>query len=103
MRQHRSRESLQEIFDSGRFAQRLVVPEDRERFRAEVTEKIHRGLPVNVTYRYIVEDGRRSDKVDWIHLAASKIREEDGCPVYCAVMTLPPRRTYFTAAWWKTP
>ena len=91
MRQHRSRESLQEIFDSGRFAQRLVAPEDRERFRAEVTEKIHRGLPVNVTYRYIVEDGRRSDKVDWIHLAASKIREEDGCPVYCAVMTLPPQ------------
>lgn len=88
-RDHRTREEFQAIFDKDSYEDYLIAPDDRERFKADAMDRAKSGLPINITYRYLRDDKTLSNRFEWLHLTASKIREEDGCPVYYAIMTIP--------------
>lgn len=47
------------------------------------------GLPLNLTYRCLREDG----SLYWLHLTGNKIREENGVPVYYCIFTVPTDET----------
>ena len=83
-----SRTELQAVFDSPDCWEKLIAPADRELFRTEVLEKVKTGEPINLTFRYF--NPASEQKFGWTHLSAVKIREEDGYPVYYAILTAPP-------------
>lgn len=72
---------------------KLAAKADRERFEREVLQNAKKGLPVNITFRYCLTHEGTADRFDWLHLSATRIREEDGCPVYYVVMTEPPQES----------
>lgn len=65
----------------------LIAPVDYERVMHVFRERIPKGEPLNMDYRYIYADG----SIRWLHLSATKIREKDGAPAYCCVFTTPPQ------------
>ncbi|MCI2047141.1 MAG: PAS domain-containing protein [Faecalibacterium sp.] len=85
----RSDAEIQEIFSKANFAEDVIFPEDRELFQAEVMEKARLGQRINCNFRYKRNGDPASKEVGWIHFSAVKIREEDGCPVYYAVLAEP--------------
>lgn len=76
-------------------AKKYIIPQDQNSFRSEVIEKAKLGLPINTNFRFLKSDKARHTYFDWMYLTATKIRTEDGCPVYYAIMTAPPEDNMF--------
>ena len=67
----------------------LIFPADRELFREEVLDKAARGEGINCNFRFDHAARFEGREINWVHLSAVKIREEDGCPVYYAIFSEP--------------
>ena len=77
----RTHDELQRYLDSGVNVIDIIYEADRKKFLTSILCKIQSDNEVDERYRYYTATGN----VQWINLVASKIREEDGCPVfYCA-------------------
>ena len=87
-----------EIFskiDLEQLNKKYVTLQDQEIFKTEVINKARKGLPINANYRFLKSDNTQHAYFDWMYLSATKIRTEDGCPVYYAIMTAPPEENLF--------
>jgi PAS domain S-box-containing protein len=73
--------------------QKRILPSDRELFRAEVSDKAALGENINCNFRYDKTGNFTGREIGWIHLSAVKIREEDGCPVYYAILSEPSNQS----------
>lgn len=81
----RTHDELQRYLDSGVNVIDIIYEADRKKFLTSILCKIQSDNKVDERYRYYTATGN----VQWINLVASKIREEDGCPVfYCACTKL---------------
>ena len=81
----RTHDELQRYLDSGVNVIDIIYEADRKKFLTSILCKIQSDNEVDERYRYYTATGN----VQWINLVASKIREEDGCPVfYCACTKL---------------
>lgn len=81
----RTHDELQRYLDSGVNVIDIIYEADRKKFLSSIYSKIQSDNEINERYRYYTSTGN----VQWINLLASKIREEDGCPVfYCACTKL---------------
>lgn len=86
-----NRNGLQKAFAMDKFVDNIVAPEDKELFEKEVLQKAKKSLPINVTFRYLKSDNNHVGHYEWLHLNASKIREDEGVPIYYAIMAPPPQ------------
>lgn len=68
---------------------KLISPLDYSKFVNEYKTKSAKGEEINIIYRSLQADGANK----WLHMTATKIREEDGCPVYYAIFTTPSDET----------
>ena len=75
--------------------QKYIIPQDQEVFRTEVIEKARKGLSINANFRFLKKEKSRHTYFDWMYLSATKIRTEEDCPVYYAIMTAPPAENMF--------
>lgn len=82
----RLNDGLQKTLKSGNLLD-AIAREDRERFEQEVLQRAKKGLPINITYRYIQIHDAAHSQLEWMHLSATRIREDNGCPIYYAIMT----------------
>lgn len=82
----RTRSELDAFLADPTFVKKLIHPSDLAGFSDLVWAKIRNGEPINLTYRYFTKEG----EVKWVHMNATKLREEGGCPVYYCVFTYPP-------------
>ena len=81
----RTHDELQRYLDGGVNVIDIIYEADRKKFLTSILCKIQSDNEVDERYRYYTATGN----VQWINLVASKIREEDGCPVfYCACTKL---------------
>lgn len=81
----RTREEVEALIQNRNLLETVIAPSDYKRFMEKLKNEISQGLPLNLTYRYLTKDG----KIGWLHLSATKLREEDGFPVYYCVFTNP--------------
>ncbi|MEG1602723.1 MAG: PAS domain-containing protein, partial [Cloacibacillus sp.] len=86
---HRTREEFDAINSSPDALERLIAPEDIDRFRAVAAESVTKRKPIILNFRCIDADGSSF----WLHLSATPIREEEGCPLYYAVFTSPEQES----------
>ena len=71
------------------FLQQFVLEEDYPVLLTELKDAALTGRGVNITLRYKLRDGQ----IAWLHLTATKIREENGRPVYYAIFSRPTEET----------
>ncbi len=81
----RTREEMEACLQDEEIFYKTVIPEDYPQFIALFKEKSSNGEPINSTFRYAAKNG----EIRWCHITATKIQEEDGCPVYYAIFTQP--------------
>lgn len=67
----------------------IISPVDIPTVVPALAENTAKGLPLNMTYRYIHGDG----STRWLHLTAEKMGERNGYPVYYCVFTTPTEET----------
>ncbi len=82
---NRTRSELDEVIQSGKLLQTVIAPVDMERFIQTINNDTIMGEQLNITYRFLTKQG----EIGWLHMNASKLREEDGCPVYYCIFTSP--------------
>ncbi len=85
----RTREELREALQREDFLDTVIAPPDLKRFFETLHASMDIGEKINITYRFLTKTG----SLRWLHLNASKLREEDGCPVYYCVFTTPSEET----------
>ena len=85
----RTREELDKLAASDNFLESVVIPQDLERFAKVINANSKAGKPINITYRYLT----KNNNLRWLHMTANKLRDEDGCPVYYCIFTVPPRES----------
>lgn len=85
----RTRAEIEELLQANRLFRDVVAPSDYENLLKLVKESISGGLPINATYRYAIKGGT----IGWLHLTATKLRKEDGYPVYYCIFTNPTSET----------
>lgn len=73
------------------FLEYFIYDPDKKMFGREVLKKAKNGLPINVTFRYVRKEEQSRKRFAWIHLNATKIRDNADKPIYYAVMTPPPQ------------
>ena len=73
--------------------QELILPSDRELFYTEVLDKATLGQSINCNFRYDKTGNFTGREIGWVHLSAVKIREEDGYPVYYAILSEPSEQS----------
>lgn len=81
----RTHKEVEKLLRENRSLQNAIVPEDRERFMKSWIDNASAGKPLNLVYRCIDRHG----DIYWSHMTATKIRVEDGFPVYYTVFTEP--------------
>lgn len=84
----RSRQELEDTFQSTGFFENIVFPADVPTVKEKIENNVVKGEPINITYRFLCKNG----EMKWLHLNASKLREEAGVPVYYCVFTEPSRQ-----------
>ena len=85
----RSREEINELQRNGNMLEAIFAPADYERFSLDAKKALAAGEPLNGTYRYVT----KGHEFRWVHLSATKMREEDGASVYYCVCTSPTDET----------
>ena len=65
--------------------ERVIIPQERERFVNKLREKAAKGESINIITRYY--DVKKN--IRWVHMSASKIRDANGIPEYYAILTKP--------------
>ncbi|NCB92431.1 MAG: PAS domain S-box protein [Clostridia bacterium] len=85
----RTRVEIDELLETDRLFDEVIAPSDLEQFQKKVKDAVTIGAPINTTYRYIMKDR----EIGWLHISASKLREEDGAPVYYCIFTNPTDET----------
>ena len=73
--------------------QSLILPSDRDLFHTEVLDRAALGQNINCNFRYDKMGKFTGREIGWIHLSAVKNREEDGCPVYYAILSEPSNQS----------
>ncbi len=84
----RSRQELEGIFQTADLFEHAVFPADIQPLSEEIRAHAAKEEPINTTFRFLTKNG----EVRWAHMNASRLREEDGCPVYYCVFTEPSRQ-----------
>ncbi|NCC43561.1 MAG: PAS domain S-box protein [Clostridia bacterium] len=85
----RTREEIDELLQQERLLEEVIAPSDMDRFLDKIESSVAVGAPINMTYRYII----KNKGIGWLHVSASKLREEDGYPVYYCIFTNPTDET----------
>ena len=80
----RSRKELESLLQ-GDFLEHTISPADLPNFRKKMNSTARSGASINHTFRFINKSGEQG----WLHMTASKLREENGFPVYYCVFTVP--------------
>ncbi len=80
-----TKEEVEDLIRKGEFLNRIIASIDQERVMETIKSCIATGQPIDITYRY----NDKTNNVLWIHLTATKIREENGYPVYYCVFSHP--------------
>ena len=83
---NRTGQEFEEMLSGDTFLKQVIAPQDYEMFMELVSTHIPTGEPMNVTFRYVCKD----ESYKWLHMTASKMREENGIPIYYCVFTYPP-------------
>lgn len=83
------RSELIASFNRPGFLKQIIHPTDYPELVEMIQHCAQSGDPVNITMRYLQKNGNTK----WLHLAATKMREEDGCPVYYCVFTTPAEQS----------
>ncbi|MEA4923118.1 MAG: PAS domain-containing protein [Eubacteriaceae bacterium] len=86
---NRTRGELDYVLQSGRLLETVVAPPDLDHFVETIRADTAVGMQINITYRFLTKES----KLGWMHMNASKLREEDGYPVYYCVFTRPTEET----------
>lgn len=86
---NRTREELDVLLQSGQLVESVIAQPDKESFIERVKTAVVSGEQLNLSYRFLTKQG----ELRWLHMNASKLREEDGCPVYYCVFTTPSEET----------
>lgn len=81
----RTREEIDGLLEEGRLIEATVAASDLESFVQELAVCVANGAPINMTYRYYIQN----TGIGWLHFMGTKLREEDGVPVYYCVFTKP--------------
>lgn len=74
-----------EAWIQGDIIENVVFADDRPQMRKLLTDAVRLGKAVRITYRIYHKNG----SLVWIQLSGTKIREEDGVPVYYVIFTRP--------------
>ncbi|MCI2056596.1 MAG: PAS domain-containing protein [Oscillibacter sp.] len=82
---NRTRKELNAVLQSGQLLEASIAPSDWDRFHETLRTSLALGGQINITFRFFNKAGELS----WLHMNASKLREEDGCPVYYCIFTRP--------------
>lgn len=86
---NRSRPELETILQSARFFESIIYPSDVPLVVEEIKNHIASKKSIlNTTFRYLTKNG----EIKWLHASASKLREENGHPVYYCVFTEPSKQ-----------
>ena len=80
-----TRNETEVILRSGEFLENNVAAVDIPNLWEEIQTLTASGSQINSTFRFL----NRENEQRWIHLNGSKLREEDGCPIYYCVFTAP--------------
>ncbi len=84
----RSRQELEKAIHSDGDLEKLIYPTDMAYVLGEVEARKVADEPINTTFRFFAKGG----EVKWIHLTASKLREDGGFPVYYCVFAEPSKQ-----------
>ena len=84
----RSRAELEKALQ-GNFLESIIASQDLSAFRGKMKSLIVSGVNINCTFRFLEKNKEQS----WLHMTGSKLREENGCPVYYCVFTTPSEET----------
>ena len=79
----RTSEEMSELLQDGKFVEKVIAPTFRESFFKQLTETAIKGLPFNMTFQFVKKNG----DLGWLHLSGTKMREENGFPVYYCIFT----------------
>lgn len=85
----RSREEVEELTRKGLLIETVISPSDRHLITEILAQINYSNDSVNKVFRCVTKDGTSK----WLHLAATKIREEDGCPVFYCIFTVSSDET----------
>ena len=85
----RTREEVARLIDEGTLLSEIIAPADYEYVLNYMTKCVSQSRPMNLTFRYQMKNG----EIRWLHLAATKLKEEDGNPIYYCVFTNPTDET----------
>lgn len=84
-----TRQELQDALHKRNFVEIAIAPPDLQRFSREIRTRAAMGGKINLNCRFLTKGG----ELRWMHMNASKLREEDGRPVYYCVFTTPSEET----------
>ncbi|MEA4923119.1 MAG: PAS domain-containing protein [Eubacteriaceae bacterium] len=84
-----TRNELEKAITNSRSMEGAVAQSDLPYILTKIREVAPTGEQINLTYRFLTKDG----ELRWLHVNGSKLREEDGCPVYYCVFTKPSEET----------
>ncbi len=79
------RSALDNIISYDNYLAHAIAPEDSSWVLEELWSKTAVGAPINLRFRITTKERR----VKWVHMTASKLREEDGLPIYYCIFTIP--------------
>lgn len=86
---NRTRDELDSAMRQRDFLETTIAPPDLQRFNNTIQRSVSTGEKINISCRFLTKEG----ELRWLHLNASRLREEDGCPVYYCVFTTPSEET----------
>ena len=86
---NRSRKEITDLIDEGDLRKTLISPADYQRFTSMSHAAASAGERMNIIFRCI--DAK--NEMRWVHMNASKLRDEEGRPVYYCIFTVPAEET----------
>ena len=81
----RSRDEFSNALKKQGLLKSLVYQPDLKRLTDSISKVGADGVPVNLTFRFYTKDGQ----LKWTHMAANRLHDENGCPLYYCVFSEP--------------
>lgn len=85
----RTRSELETIFHTAKFFENIIYQPDIPIIVETINQHKVSNEAVNTTFRYLAKNG----EIKWLHINASKLREDGGYPVYYCIFTEPSKQT----------
>lgn len=81
----RSRDEFNNALKNQGLLKSMVYQPDLKRLTDSISKVGADGVPVNLTFRFYTKDGQ----LKWTHMAANRLHDENGCPLYYCVFSEP--------------